>query len=68
MCAIRSGNGSAFDVINKGGELFQRVRVPQGRSIAGFGKGGIVYLMSGDRASGFVLERTSILGGGRATQ
>lgn len=66
--AQSQGGELVYDVINKGGELFQRVRVPQGRSIAGFGKGGIVYLMSGDRASGFVLERTSILGGGRATQ
>lgn len=66
--AQSQGGELVYDVINKGGELFQRVRVPQGRSIAGFGKGGIVYLMSGDRTKGFVLERTSILGGDRATQ
>ncbi len=55
-----------YDVVNKKGELFQRVRLPQGRSVAGFGKGGVVYLQSGDRTTGFVLERTSLLGGGRS--
>jgi len=48
-----------YDVVNVKGD-FHRVRVPLGRSIAGFGKGGVVYLQSGDRASGFYLERTRL--------
>ena len=40
--------------------LFQRVRVPLGRSIAGFGKGGVVYLLNGDRTNGFFLERAKL--------
>ena len=47
-----------YDVVNAKGELFERVRLPLGRLVAGFGKGGIVYMTSGDRKSGFVLERT----------
>jgi hypothetical protein len=49
-----------YDVVNSSGELFERVRVPAGRSIVGFGKGGVVYLVSGDRTSGFYLERTRL--------
>ena len=49
-----------YDVINSKGELFQRVRVPLGRLIAGFGKGGVVYLLEGNKTSGFFLERTRL--------
>jgi hypothetical protein len=48
-----------YDVVNAKGD-FHRVRMPVGRSIAGFGKGGIVYLQSGDRTNGFYLERTRV--------
>ncbi len=65
----QSQNGElVYDVINNKGELTHRVRLPVGRSVAGFGKGGVVYLQSGDRTSGFILERTNLMGGGRATQ
>jgi hypothetical protein len=36
--------GAVYDVINKNGELVDRVAVPQGRVIAGFGPGGVVYM------------------------
>lgn len=36
--------GAVYDVINGKGELVDRVQVPAGRAIIGFGKGGIVYL------------------------
>jgi hypothetical protein len=49
-----------YDVVNPKKGLFQRVRMPLGRSIAGFGKGGVVYLQSGDRANGFYLERVKL--------
>ncbi len=49
-----------YDVVNSKGELFQRVRVPLGRLIVGFGKGGVVYMTSGDRTAGFVLERSKL--------
>ncbi|MEP6495732.1 MAG: hypothetical protein ABJF01_23815 [bacterium] len=56
-----SKNGElVYDVVNAEGKLFERVRLPAGRAIAGFGKGGVVYLTSGDRASGFHLERTKL--------
>ncbi|MGH7618951.1 MAG: hypothetical protein ACREPM_17160 [Gemmatimonadaceae bacterium] len=49
-----------YDVLNPARGLFERVRMPLGRSIAGFGKGGVVYLQSGDRANGFALERVKV--------
>lgn len=58
--SAQSRNGELiYDVVNVKGD-FHRVRLPVGRSIAGFGKGGVVYLLSGDRASGFYLERTRL--------
>ena len=57
-----------YDVVNNKGELFQRVRLPLARSIAGFGKNGVVYLMHRDDATkGWTLERTRILNTARAT-
>ena len=50
-----------YDVINQKGELFERVRVPKGRSIAGFGNGGVVYLMYCDTATGWFFERTRVV-------
>ena len=47
-------------VVNTQGELFERVRMPVGRLLAGFGKDGVVYMLSGNRTTGFYLERTSL--------
>jgi hypothetical protein len=49
-----------YDVVNAKGELFERVRVPLGRVIVGFAKGGVVYMTSGDRATGYTLERSTL--------
>lgn len=48
-----------WDVVNRKGEVFQRVRLPEGRDIAGFGPGGIVYLKyaAGEQV---VLERMRV--------
>lgn len=56
-----SKNGElVYDVVNSKGDLFERVRLPLGRAIAGFGKGGVIYLSAGDITNGFALERTTI--------
>lgn len=36
--------GSVYDVVSGKGVLIDRVRVPPGRVIAGFGRGGVVYM------------------------
>jgi len=38
-------SGLAYDIVNRKGELVERVQVPAGRSIAGFGPNGVVYLL-----------------------
>lgn len=59
--SAQSRNGElVYDVINTKGELFQRVRVPAGRQVAGFGRGGVVYLLVGDKTNGFYLERARL--------
>lgn len=57
--AIREGSvgGPIYDVINGKGELIDRVQVPAGREIVGFGKGGVVYMIANDNSGAWV-ERT----------
>jgi hypothetical protein len=51
-----TAGGPVYDVISAKGELVDRVQVPAGRTIAGFGPGGVVYLVSRTEG-GLVLER-----------
>lgn len=37
--------GLAYDIVNRKGELVERIQIPAGRTIAGFGPGGVVYLL-----------------------
>src|SRR5205823_4075097 len=48
--------GLVYDVINHDGKLIDRVQVPVGRTIIGFGSGGSVYLVARD-ATTMTLER-----------
>lgn len=50
-----------YDVVNNRGEMMHRVRLPAGRSIAGFGRGGVVYLMQRDNSGAWFLERTRVV-------
>lgn len=49
--------GPIYDVINAKGELIDRVQVPAGRQIVGFGKGGVVYMEARDDKGSWI-ERT----------
>lgn len=46
--AKRTTGGQVYDVVNRKGELIDRVRLPPGRTLIGFGPGGIVYLLARD--------------------
>jgi hypothetical protein len=60
--SAQSQNGElVYDVINRQGELTQRVRFPAGRSLAGFGKGGVVYLMNQNADKTWSLEKTQVV-------
>jgi hypothetical protein len=51
--------GAVYEVIDRAGKLVDRVQVPAGTTIAGFGKGGVVYLGVRD-AAGVHLQRARI--------
>lgn len=53
--------GIVYDVVNRKGELYMRVRLPEGRSIAGFGADGVLYLMNGSLDAGWRIERVRVL-------
>jgi hypothetical protein len=56
--ATREGSvgGAIYDVVSRDGRLVQRVQIPGGRRIVGFGKNGVVYLAARD-ASGAWIEK-----------
>lgn len=43
-----------YDVINSQGRLFQRVTLPPGRQIVGFGRAGTIYLQAREGRSVFI--------------
>jgi hypothetical protein len=51
--------GPVYDVINRKGELVDRVQIPVGRNIAGFGANGAVYLTMREGNS-TVLEKATV--------
>lgn len=60
--AVRPGavaGGPIYDVINRKGEVIDRVQIPAGRTIAGFGKGGIVYMVARDEKGSWI-ERSKM--------
>lgn len=52
--------GLLYDVVNTQGELFTRVQLPPGAVIAGFAKGGVVYLLLPSSEKTFVLARSVV--------
>jgi hypothetical protein len=51
-----SASGPEYDVIDRSGKLADRVTLPRGTTIAGFGAGGIVYLGVRDTAGVHVVR------------
>jgi len=51
--------GPVYDVVNRKGELVDRVQVPVNRSITAFGPGGVVYLTSRDGMTS-TLEKATV--------
>ena len=51
--------GPVYDVINRKGELVDRVQIPVGRQIIGFGASGAVYLANREGTS-LTIERASV--------
>jgi hypothetical protein len=61
---IRTSNvydgGSVYDIVNADGKLVDRVLLPPGRVIAGFGKGGVVYMGVRVNETGVRLEKATL--------
>jgi hypothetical protein len=51
--------GPIYDVVNRKGDLVDRVQIPAGRQIIGFGRGGVVFMVARDD-KGTWIERTSV--------
>jgi hypothetical protein len=51
--------GEVWWVVNRSGQLTDRIRIPEGRRLVGFGTGGMAYLLRRG-AGGSVLEKASI--------
>ena len=58
--AATTGRGLVYDVVSRSRGLVERVRIPVGRQIAGFGRGGTVYLSWRDATGGWLIERTRV--------
>jgi hypothetical protein len=54
-------NGSIYDIISRKGELVDRIQLPQGYQLVGFGTGRVVYLSMRD-AKGIHLARVVLSG------
>ena len=50
--------GPVYDVINRKGEIVERVQIPVGRTIAGFGANGAVYLINRDATTATIEKAT----------
>ena len=51
--------GLVYDIVNSKGELFDRLQLPPGYTLVGFGKGKVVYLSTRD-AKGIHLARVRL--------
>ena len=56
---LQVARGLLYDVVNRKGELVERVRLPEGRALEGFGANGAVFLTS-HGANGTRLERARL--------
>lgn len=46
--------GPIYDVVNRKGELIDRIQIPSGRQIIGFGHGGVVYMSARDEKGAWI--------------
>lgn len=59
--AATTGAGNVFDVINRNGEIIERVQLPPGRNLHGFGPNGMIYMSVPPQAGWTRLERGRII-------
>jgi hypothetical protein len=57
--SLSAKDGLLYDVINRKGEIVERVQFPKNYALAGFGEKGVVYVVHLDGRKG-TLERTTV--------
>ncbi len=63
--STNSANGLTYDVVNRKGEVFERVQLPKGHVLAGFGPNNAVYLTKTEGTTAY-LERARLTGPSKA--
>jgi hypothetical protein len=58
--SLQAKGGYLYDVVNRKGEIVERVQFPEGRGLAGFGPSGAVYMQVPSQYSWARLERAKI--------
>ena len=56
-----AGGGLVFDVVKRNGTLIERVRLPFGRNLIGFGPGQTVYMIYAPTPQRILLERAQVV-------
>ena len=56
-----TGGGNLLDVISRNGEIVERVQLPAGRQLQGFGPAGTIYMIVPGEAGGPRIERARII-------
>ena len=62
--STNSANGLTYDVVNRKGEVFERVQLPKGHVLVGFGPHNVVYLTKTEGTAAY-LERALLIGAGK---
>jgi hypothetical protein len=57
--SLRAKDGLLYDVINRKGEIVERVQFPKDYVLAGFAQGGVLYVVHLNGGKG-TLERTTV--------
>jgi hypothetical protein len=63
--STNSANGFTYDVVNRAGEVFERVQLPKGQVLVGFGPHNVVYLTKSDGKATY-LERALLSAPGKS--
>jgi hypothetical protein len=56
-----TNTGLVWDVVNRKGEIIEHVKLPEGRNLAGFGPGGVVYMIYAPSPQRILLERATVV-------
>jgi hypothetical protein len=59
--SLAAKGGSLFDVVNRSGEIIERVQLPPGRNLHGFGPGNVIYMSVPSNVGWPRLERARIV-------